>query len=91
MRDAGGAPPEWATVAEAVRVVLWPPHLRKSLATAAIVGTVLFAINQLDVVMRGDATVVVTLKVAVTYVVPFVVTNVGILVATRRRGPGSQS
>jgi hypothetical protein len=44
---------------------------------------VLFLINQLDVVLRGDATTVVWLKSALTYLVPFVVSNLGVLVATR--------
>jgi hypothetical protein len=48
------------------------------------VGTILFAINQLDVVLRGDATAVVWVKAAVTYHVPFAVSNAGVLVATRR-------
>ena len=42
------------------------------------------AINQLDVVLRGNAGIVVWTKIAVTYLVPFVVSNLGILVATRR-------
>jgi hypothetical protein len=48
------------------------------------VGTILFTINQLDVVLDGGATAGVWLKVAVTYLVPFCVSNWGILVATRR-------
>jgi hypothetical protein len=52
-----------------------------------VVGTVLFCINQLDVVMRGDATAVVWIKSAVTYLVPFVVSNAGVLVASRADGP----
>ena len=47
-------------------------------------GTVLFCINQLDVVLRGDATTGVWIKSAVTYLVPFCVSNAGILVATHR-------
>jgi hypothetical protein len=52
-----------------------------------VVGTVLFCINQLDVVMRGDATAVVWIKSAVTYLVPFVVSNAGVLVASHADGP----
>ena len=59
-----------------------------SAAIAVVVGTVLFCINQLDVVLRGDAGMVVWVKSAVTYVVPFCVSCAGVLVATRRR-PGS--
>ena len=61
-----------------------PPHLRQTVTIALVVGTVLFAINQLDVVLRGDATVVIWLKVGLTYVVPFCVSNAGILIASRR-------
>jgi hypothetical protein len=70
--------------------VLHRPHLRKTAAIAIVVGTVLFGINQLDVVLRGDATTVVWLKSAVTYLVPFCVSNAGVLVATRvdRGGKG---
>ncbi len=52
---------------------------------ALVVGTLLFCINQLDVVIRGDATTVVWVKTALTYVVPFVVSNLGVLTGTRRR------
>jgi hypothetical protein len=44
---------------------------------------VLFAINQLDVVLRGDGTAVVWVKSAVTFLVPFCVSSAGVLVATR--------
>ena len=40
--------------------------------------------GKLDVVLAGRATWVTWLKGAVTYVVPFVVANVGILIGTRR-------
>jgi hypothetical protein len=57
----------------------------KTIVIAGVVGTVLFAINHLDVVLRGDATGAVWVKAAVTYLVPFTVANLGILVATRHR------
>ncbi len=75
--------PTWSTWPEAVGVVLHRPHLRKTTAIALVVGTVLFVINQLDVVLRGDATGLVWVKAAVTYLVPFCVSNAGVLVATR--------
>lgn len=76
--------PLWTTWAEAVRVVCYRPHLRKTVAIALLVGTILFAINHLDVVLRGDATTAVWVKSAVTYLVPFCVSNAGVLVGTRR-------
>ena len=75
----------WGTSREARRVVLMPEHLRRTSATALIVGTILFGINQLDVVLQGDATALVWLKVVVTYLVPFTVSNIGLLIGTRRR------
>ena len=64
--------------------MLHRPHLRQTIRIALVVGTVLFVINQLDVVIRGAATPVVWLKIALTYVVPFCVSNLGILIASRR-------
>jgi hypothetical protein len=75
----------WTTPREALRVVARPVYLRRTGAIALGVGTILFAINQLDVVLRGEATKGVWLKSALTYLVPFCVSNTGILVATRGR------
>ena len=79
-----GEAPTWSTWSEVPGVIAHPPHLRQTVAIALVVGTVLFAINQLDVVLRGEATVVVWLKAGLTYVVPFCVSNTGILIASRR-------
>ncbi len=59
------------------------PHLARTATVAIIVGTVLCAINQLDVLLAGRATGVTWLKVALTYLVPFLVSNYGVLSATR--------
>lgn len=69
-------------------MVLFPPHLRNTFRAAVVVGTLLFSINQLDVVIRGEATQLVWIKGGVTYLVPFAVANYGVLVATRRRRAG---
>ncbi len=74
----------WATAREALTVVLDRRHLVATTRIAAVVGTVLFAINQLDVVVTGRATPATWVKAAVTYLVPFTVANLGILTATRR-------
>ena len=79
------ARPTWATWREALAVVRYRPHLLKTIRVALIVGTIIFAINQLDVVLRHKATLVTYLKCAVTYLVPFCVSNYGILVATHRK------
>jgi len=77
--------PTWASWPEALRVVAFRPHLRKTVGIALVVGTVLFCINQLDVVVSGHASTIVWVKSGVTYLVPFCVANAGLLVATRRR------
>jgi hypothetical protein len=75
----------WRGWQEAASVVLWPPHLRQTVATALIVGTILFAINQLNLVIDGHADTWLWIKTGVTYLVPFTVSNVGVLIGTRHR------
>lgn len=75
----------WRGWRQALAVVARPVYLKRTLATALAVGTVLFAINQLNVVLDGRATAVVWVKTGVTYLVPFAVSNIGVLIATRRR------
>lgn len=77
--------PTWATWQEALRVCALPGHLKRTIRIALVVGTILFLINQLDVVLEGKATPFVWFKVGLTYVVPFCVSNFGILVATRHQ------
>src|SRR5438876_1157623 len=48
--------PTWRTWRELIRVCAHPTYLRKTVTIALLVGTVLFAINQLDVVLGGRAT-----------------------------------
>ena len=86
----GEAPPTWTRWREALAVVGHPPHLKKTIATALVVGSILFSINQLDVVLSGRATASVWVKSGVTYLVPFCVSNWGVLMASHRpraRGP----
>lgn len=59
------------------------PHLRRTAAVALVVGTILCAINQLDVLLAGQATGITWLKIALTYLVPFLVANYGIVTASR--------
>ena len=89
--SAAGPPPDttprdaWTTWREALGVVLAPYHLRATLAAAAIVGTLLLVINQLDTVLKGQFGLGLLFKALLTYVVPFLVSNYGLLAATRRR------
>jgi hypothetical protein len=81
------APATWTTWREALGVLVQPRLLRRTGTIALVVGTVLFSINQLDIVLRGDADAVVWIKSAVTYIVPFCVSCAGVLAATHRPSP----
>jgi hypothetical protein len=59
--------------------------LRRSLAVAVIVGSVLLAINQGDLLLAGDWRPALAWKIPLTYLVPFVVATWGALVNTRVR------
>ena len=54
-------------------------HLRRTVRIALVVGVVLTAINQADVILSGNATATTWLKCALNFVVPFVVSNLGLL------------
>jgi hypothetical protein len=62
-------------------------HLRRTLRIALVVGVVLTAINQLDVILRGDATTATWIKCGLNFVVPFVVSNLGLLSGRRSQQP----
>jgi hypothetical protein len=80
-----GDQPNWATWREALHLIRQPRHLKSALRVALVVGTVLFLINQLDVVLGGHANAGTIFKIALTFSVPFAVCSYGILSATRRR------
>jgi hypothetical protein len=65
-------------------------HLRRTIKIALVVGTILFAINQLDVVLRGDVTATTWVKVGLSYCVPFVVSNLGLLAGKRAEAERGQ-
>jgi hypothetical protein len=58
--------------------------LNRSIGAAVLVGTILFFINQSDVVLGGRATVATWMKIGLSYLVPFFVSNYGIVLASRR-------
>ena len=76
--------PTWSTRRELLQVVLAPQHLKRTVLVALTVGTVFFAMNQLGVILDGRATAAVWVKAALTYLTPLLVSNFGILSATRR-------
>jgi hypothetical protein len=71
-------------VRAAVDYCLRREHLRRALRIALVVGLVLTAINQLDVILRGDATAFTWVKTGLNFCVPFVVSNLGLLAGRPR-------
>ncbi len=71
---------------EILRACLDPRNLSRCIAAAVIVGTVLFFINQADVVFGGRATAATWVKIGLSYLVPFFVANYGIALAGPRSG-----
>jgi hypothetical protein len=76
--------PAWSTWSELIAVVTLPRHLKRTVTVSLIVGTVFVIMNQLGPIMAGDATPLVWVKAALTYLTPLCVSNIGILSATRR-------
>jgi hypothetical protein len=64
---------------EALRYCRQRRHLRRTVRIALVVGVVLTAINQLDVIVSGDATTTTWVKCGLNFLVPFVVSNLGLL------------
>jgi len=64
------------------------PLLKRSLGIAAIVGTVLLAINQGDVLLSARWPAALAWKVPLTYLVPFLVATWGALLNSRVPGAG---
>ena len=58
---------------------------RRAIGVALVVGTILAAINQSDVLLNGHLTAVVAAKIALTYLVPFSVSTYSALAANRLR------
>jgi hypothetical protein len=76
--------PTWSTLGELVRVVVAPRQLKRTVSVMLVVGTAFFAMNQLGVILAGRATTMVWVKAALTYLTPLLVSNFGLLSATRR-------
>ena len=60
-----------------------PANLRRTVRIALVVGTILTLINQADVIVKGDATALTVVKVCLNFVVPFIVSNLGVLTGAR--------
>ena len=81
----------WSTRREIAGILTQPRHLRRIVIVALVVGTAFFAMNQLSLVLAGQARPLVWFKGVLTYLTPLCVSSIGILSATHRpKGEGSQ-
>ncbi len=60
-----------------------PTNLRRTLTIALVVGCILSIINEGDVIVHGHAIAATGLKIGFNFVVPFIVSNLGVLAGTR--------
>ena len=58
-----------------IQLALRPDIVRRGAKVALVVGTVLTAINQGDVVASGEMTLGITLKILMTFCVPYCVST----------------
>ena len=65
--------------------LIYPGVRDRALRVALVVGLVLFAINQLDVVLRGGLDWMVAAKVVLTFGVPYTVSTYSALEVNRLR------
>lgn len=64
---------------EAVAYCLRRTHLRRTTRIAFVVGLLLTAVNQGAVILDGDASMLTWVRSAVNFLIPFVVSNLGLL------------
>lgn len=67
----------------ALGIVLRRENLRRTVPITLVVGVVLTAINQFDVILNGEADRLTWVKVGLNFCVPFVVSNLGLLAGAR--------
>ncbi|MCL4286843.1 MAG: hypothetical protein KJ006_04250 [Thermoleophilia bacterium] len=66
-----------------MRYCLERRHLSRTIVIALVVGAVLTAINHLDLILQGEASGSVPLKAAGNFIIPFIVSNLGLLSGRR--------
>lgn len=77
--------PTWQTLPEAVRLLMTGATVHVAWKVALVVGTALSAVNQGHLLLGGDVDPIACVRIAVNYLVPFVVASIGFLSACRKR------
>lgn len=77
---------EGGRTARCLRCALrYGPLVRRSLLVALIVGAILTAINQGNIILRGDFPAALYWKIPLTYAVPYCVATTGAILNARSR------
>ena len=77
-----GPPAGWRLALQTCRK---PANLRRTTTIALVVGTIFTALNQIGPFVHGTGTWVTGLKAAMNYLVPFIVSNFGVMTAAWNR------
>jgi hypothetical protein len=85
VRSIGEPTPSWTTLRQALRLFRRGATFSTAAPVAIVVGTVLSIVNQLQVVLDGDATWATWVRIVVNYAVPYLVASIGFLSACRAR------
>jgi len=72
-------------VKDFLKLAVQPAIVRRSLAYAAVVGSILIAINHADVIRHGHLTTTTWLKMAMTAAVPYCVSTLSSIQALRQK------
>jgi hypothetical protein len=73
------------SAAQALAIIFAPRHLRRTGAIAVLVGLWLSAFNQGDLLLAGAWSAALGVKLALNFLTPFVVSNLGLLSRTAQR------
>ena len=81
--------PPWSTRVDGCRLILSGVTFRTCARVALVVGTILSVVNQGAVIAAGDATQMTWVRVAVNYLIPFLVSSIGYIAPFRLRSEPS--
>ncbi|GAC1325178.1 MAG: hypothetical protein NVSMB25_23390 [Thermoleophilaceae bacterium] len=72
------------TLADALAYCRRPAHIRRTLRVALVVGLLLNGVNEATPIANGQLGALTWIRVALNFIVPFVVSNIGLLSGRRR-------
>lgn len=73
---------EWTTWWQALRLIVTGRTSATALRIALVVGTVLTTVNLAGPILAGHVTAITTIRIAANYVIPYVVSSLGVLSRT---------